>query len=115
MSALQPIVELRVNDKNIFTNHLPVDKEVWNLDSSCCVNTVSPLHSYMLQVLDAMLAKPFDCRTNHVLCILTYVSNVCVSKLLRNESVDIAMVFGNLIEHLMHKIVNLTHIISLLK
>lgn len=77
------------------------------------VNILNPLHTHVQNVLSVMFARPFDCKTRHISCI--YFTDMCVSELIRKENVDVFNIFDLLMEYLMHKNVNLAHVIGCLR
>ena len=82
----------------------------WNNLLSAAVNSSYPLHEYMYHVLYHMFELSTECKFSHFLCILTYVTDVCVLKIMNKENVDVGKTIDCLFSFLSDKNVNLFHV-----
>lgn len=130
-SLLCKLIELRVHDPERFSSSSSADLRrvfelqekmdfvrrsygKWNEILSVAVDSSQPLHEFIFHVVSHMFHSTFEFSSGHLLCILTYVTDACVLKILYKKKVHVEKTVDCLISLLMEKNVNMNHLTMLL-
>jgi hypothetical protein len=75
----------------------------WNVMTNQCVAKGYDTHTTVKNILEIMPESEESLKIGNILCLCTYVTDVCVMMLSRNESTDVCKIINVLTEYMIEK------------
>lgn len=89
-----------------FKNQIDIVKTVsdeWLHLTHLCVDSNEPTYVTVSKILSLMPKSSSTIKISHVLCLCTYILDVCVIKLSTNKSINVCKVIETLVEYLVER------------